>query len=71
MNKGLKDLRIERGITLDELASLSSLSKLYLYNLENGLIKDPTIDDIGQIALALECNIADVCLALLGNLEAK
>lgn len=71
MNKSLKGLRTEKGITLDELASLSSLSKLYLYNLENGMIKDPTINDIGQIALALECDIADVCLALLGNLEAK
>lgn len=71
MNKSLKDLRIERGITLDKLASLSSLSKLYLYNLENGMIKEPTINDIGQVALALECDIADVCLALLGNWEAK
>jgi len=69
MKKSLKDLRIEKGITLDELASLSSLSKLYLYNLENGMIKDPTIESISQVALALECNIADVCLSLLGQLE--
>ncbi len=71
MNKSLKDLRIERGITLDELASLSGLSKLYLYNLESGLIKDPKLDDIGRVALALECDIANVCLAILGKMEVK
>ena len=67
MYKNFKQLRIEKNLTLDELALLTGMSKLYLYNLENGFIKDAEIEDMGKLALALECEMSDICFAFIST----
>ena len=49
----MRTLRERRGITRDELARRSGLSKGYLANLENGFACNPTLGALERIAEAL------------------
>lgn len=54
--KAIKNLRKEKGYSLNRLASLSGLSKGYLSKIENG-INVPTITTMARIATALEVEV--------------
>jgi transcriptional regulator with XRE-family HTH domain len=62
----IRDLRIERNISLTELSKISGVSKSYLSFIERGKQKNPGIDIIEKIAKALNVDVH----ALLMN-EAK
>ena len=54
--KAIKNLRKEKGYSLNRLSSLSGLSKGYLSKIENG-INAPTITTMARIATALEVDV--------------
>lgn len=55
----LKQLRIEKGITQKELADIVNVSQNAIYNWENGK-REPSIDMISKLALALEVYTYDL-----------
>ncbi|WP_458413568.1 helix-turn-helix domain-containing protein [Schinkia sp. CFF1] len=55
--KKIRDLRIERGISLTELSKLSGVSKSYLSFIERGKQTNPSIDVIEKIAKALKIDL--------------
>ena len=65
MTTKLKQLRIEKGYSLDEFSKLSGISISYLNELENGSKRNPSLDIIHKIAIALNKNIVDICYAIL------
>lgn len=56
----LKALRINKGMTLEELAEISNVSAGYLCHLENGTRKNPSIEVMEKIAKALNTNIFEI-----------
>ncbi|WP_247658623.1 helix-turn-helix domain-containing protein [Aquabacter sp. L1I39] len=59
LGPNLKELRLERGLTLDKLAGMSSLTRGYLSLVERGL-KTPSITALLRVADALQVNIAQL-----------
>lgn len=55
----LKQLRTERGLTLDQLADVSGLSKGFLSQLETGA-RQPSTDTLRTLSQALEVTEADL-----------
>lgn len=49
----LKVLRIEKGLTLEKLADMASMSKSYLWELENRESQRPSAEKLTQLADAL------------------
>jgi len=46
----IRNLRKEKGLSLDQLASLAETSKSYLWELENRKTANPTMDKVAKIA---------------------
>lgn len=55
----LRDIRLSRGFTLEELAELSQLSPSYLSRLESGT-RRLNIDTINRLSSALQCSANDL-----------
>jgi len=51
--KRIKDLRVEKGLTLEKLAELTSSSKSYIWELENKAPPRPSVEKLSAIAVAL------------------
>lgn len=49
----LKELRTEKGLTLEKLAEMASMSKSYLWELENRESQRPSAEKLTQLADAL------------------
>ncbi len=58
----IKDLRVQKGLSMNELAKRTGFSKSYLSHIEN-LKREPTIGTLMKIARVLEVNV----LSLLGG----
>lgn len=56
----LKLLRLERGMTLEELAKKSGVSAGYLCHLENGSRAHPSIEIMEKIAKSLNKTIFEI-----------
>ena len=59
LNK-INKFRIQKGLTLSELAELCHVSAGYLSHLENGSRKNPSIRVMNKISDALNKSITDV-----------
>ena len=57
IGKKIKQLRMEKGITLSTLADRSSVSKSYLSYIERGLQKNPSIQVLEKIADVLNVDV--------------
>lgn len=53
LGEKLRDLRKERGLTLDKLAEMASVSKSYLWELENRESQRPSAEKLTALADAL------------------
>jgi len=53
----LKELRIERGLTIEDIASKAGLDVAILSKLENGRVFNPKLDTLSRYALALGSEI--------------
>lgn len=60
----LRDIRLSRNLTLEELADLSQLSPSYLSRLESGT-RRLNVDTINRLSYALQCKASD--LLVLAN----
>lgn len=58
--KKIKALRIEKGLSLPDLATRAKVSKGFLYQLENGEQENPSLDTLNKLATALEVTLADL-----------
>ena len=55
-----RQLRKEKGLSLNKLAEMATVSKAYLSQLENNLSKQPSAEVLLKIASALGTTIADL-----------
>lgn len=56
----LKRLRLQKQLSLPELATEADLSKGYVYMLESGEMTNPSLEKLLKISQALDCTIADL-----------
>jgi transcriptional regulator with XRE-family HTH domain len=49
----IRNLRKEKGLSLDQLATMAETSKSYLWELENRTNANPTMDKVAKIAVKL------------------
>ncbi len=52
--KKIRTLRKDRGMTLNQLADQSGVSKSYLSYVERGLQKNPSVDILSKLANAMD-----------------
>jgi transcriptional regulator with XRE-family HTH domain len=64
--KNIKHFRMHKQMSQPDLAERADLSRGYIYMLESGDMKNPSVEKLYQIAKALDCTIAD----LLGHPKA-
>lgn len=60
MSLNLKIKRIEKGYKQYELAGAAGVSRHYLYKLENGRAKNPSMQVMKKLALALDSDIMEL-----------
>ncbi|MEZ4195595.1 MAG: helix-turn-helix transcriptional regulator [Candidatus Paceibacterota bacterium] len=60
ISDNLKRIRAEKGYSLEKVARLSELSLNTVVKIENGTNKNPTIDTLSKIAIALEIGVDDL-----------
>ena len=56
----LKELRMKKGLSLQELAEAVGASKAHIWDLEQGRAKNPTIEILKSLSTALGTTIADL-----------
>lgn len=60
IGKTIKKIRLEKGLSLSELARLSNIPVTSLHNIENGVSKNPGWYHICAIADALNISIEEI-----------
>lgn len=60
MDTELKQLRIIKGLTLEEVAKKSGISTTYLNSIENGYQLHPSLDMVEKIAIGLNEDLVDI-----------
>lgn len=58
----IKEKRLEKNLSQEELAKKSRVSRTIISGLESGTLKTTTTDTLLKLARALECNVADIFL---------
>lgn len=56
----IKNIRLNKNLTLYQLSKLTGLSRTYIRNLENNKNANPTLNSLTNIAEALEVNVKDL-----------
>ncbi len=56
----IKEVREQKGMTQQELANRSGVSRAIISKLENNKATVTTTDTIRKIAIALDCNVSDI-----------
>ncbi|MGV8838831.1 MAG: helix-turn-helix domain-containing protein [Bauldia sp.] len=59
VGRAIRGLRLDRGLSQEALAATADLHQTYLSDLENGK-RNPSIDILARIALALQVDISDL-----------
>lgn len=59
MNK-IKELRLSRGMTTIDLAKIVGCNNSYICDIENGIIRNPSLDKLDSIANALGVSVNDL-----------
>ena len=60
LSQKIRQLREEKGLSLNKLAEIAGISKAYLSQLENNVSKQPSAEILFKIATALGTTIADL-----------
>ena len=63
----IKELRAEKGFSQQKLGDLVGVSKVSIFNYENGL-QQPSLEILDKLAKALNCSV-DFLLGINGNAE--
>lgn len=56
----IKNLREEKGYTINELSQYSTVSKSYISSIERGIQKNPSIEILKKIALTLDTSLESI-----------
>ncbi|WP_175511474.1 helix-turn-helix domain-containing protein [Alicyclobacillus macrosporangiidus] len=56
----VREVRQQRGITTYELAKRSGLAQSFVWKLDHGKIKSPSINTLTKLAKALDCSVDDL-----------
>ncbi|UTE77539.1 helix-turn-helix domain-containing protein [Rossellomorea sp. KS-H15a] len=56
----IKGLREEMGLTINELANLSNVSKSYISSIERGIQKNPSIKVLRKIATSMDSSLEEI-----------
>lgn len=56
----VRNLRLQKGYTLERLSKISGVSISEISSIENGIIKDPGIYVCSVLAHALKVNVSDL-----------
>lgn len=59
LGERVRERRQKRGLTQEELAHRAGLHRTYMTHVETGRV-NPALDTLARLALALECDIADL-----------
>lgn len=62
MQYKVKELRVARGMTQEELSKKSGVSRQIISNLENNDVAVTSTNTLSRIAKALDANISDIFL---------
>ena len=60
LSENLKGIRVQRGLTQDELAELCGLSKAQISRMESGTQRNPSIETVVAISTALRVGIEEL-----------
>ncbi|MDQ0224896.1 helix-turn-helix domain-containing protein [Metabacillus niabensis] len=63
----LKELRLEKGYSISELAELAGVSKSYLSYIERDVQKNPSLQFLKKIASTLEIDVEDLLGSTSGS----
>lgn len=55
----LRDLRIKKGLTQQELSFMSGIAQGVISDIESGATQNPRFDTVIKLAKALGCSVAD------------
>ncbi|MPN54603.1 hypothetical protein SDC9_202274 [bioreactor metagenome] len=58
--QNLKKFRENKGYTLAKLGTMSNLSTTYIFDLENGGRKNPSLVTLTKLAKALDCKVDEL-----------
>ncbi|WP_312906811.1 helix-turn-helix domain-containing protein [Tissierella praeacuta] len=56
----IKNLRIQKGLSIRQLAKLADVAKSQISDIENGHLQNTTISTICKLAKVLEVNVTDL-----------
>lgn len=56
----LREVRKEKGLTVEKLAKMTGSAKSYISDLENNVIRDPSLGKARLIALALRVEVESI-----------
>jgi len=59
LGKNIRNLRLKKGLTQEQLAELTQIHAVYMSNIENGL-RNITVIKAFKISQALSCDISDL-----------
>ncbi|WP_310228336.1 helix-turn-helix transcriptional regulator [Brevibacillus nitrificans] len=60
LGKCIQELRMQKGLSMSELAERSGVTKSYLNSLERGIKTNPSIQILEKIALVLEMELGNL-----------
>lgn len=69
IGKRIKQLRREKGLTLQELAARSGVSPGYISMLERGFKKSPTLEILKKLAKGLSVSLSEIIGEEIAELE--
>ena len=55
----LRDLRLKRGLTQQELAAKTGIGQGVISGIESGATQNPRFDTVVKLAEALDCSLSD------------
>ncbi|MBT2688464.1 helix-turn-helix domain-containing protein [Bacillus sp. ISL-47] len=60
VGRRIKNLRIKKGYSINELSEKAEVSKSYLSYIERGIQKNPSLQVLSRIAKTLDANLEDL-----------
>jgi transcriptional regulator with XRE-family HTH domain len=58
--KKIKEIRLKLGLSRERLAEMSGITRVHIWNIENGKTTNLTLDTIKRLADALQIEMIDI-----------
>lgn len=63
LGERVRERRVDRGVTQEDLAHAAGVHRTYMTHVETGRV-NPSLETMARLAVALECDIADLVRGL-------